>query len=166
MKLDTLIENISALGFEAYIPSTSSFFLALVADNDIGQSLYIMPNGKRSGITLKFYDQGNKLTLNENGKLITRDGKFGRHYYAKRQDNLHDFIEKVAKDFLNNNFQAEYLQQTGQCVKDRRKQDRLNNMTPAMEMKALYDDLHIEEGEDIYLSDGMYLKPDGTIYQG
>jgi len=31
------------------------------------------------------------------------------------------------------------------------------------EMRAIYDDLAVEDGEDVYLSDGMYLTPQGTL---
>ncbi|MDK2376218.1 MULTISPECIES: hypothetical protein [Serratia] len=31
------------------------------------------------------------------------------------------------------------------------------------EMKRLYEDLSVEDGERTYLSDGMYLYPDGSI---
>ncbi|NDY46652.1 hypothetical protein G3M85_14845 [Serratia marcescens] len=32
-------------------------------------------------------------------------------------------------------------------------------------MVDIYSDLCVEDGEDVYLSDGMYMRPNGTIYE-
>ncbi len=32
-------------------------------------------------------------------------------------------------------------------------------------MVDIYSDLCVEDGEDVYLSDGMYMRPDGTTYE-
>lgn len=32
-------------------------------------------------------------------------------------------------------------------------------------MVNIYSDLCVEDGEDVYLSDGMYMRPNGTIYE-
>ena len=42
------------------------------------------------------------------------------------------------------------------------REDYTNKMADD-EMKSLYLDIHVEEGEPIYLSDGMYLFPDGSM---
>lgn len=32
-------------------------------------------------------------------------------------------------------------------------------------MVDIYSDLCVEDGEDVYLSDGMYMRPNGTTYE-
>nr|WP_289057471.1 leucine-rich repeat domain-containing protein [uncultured Psychrobacter sp.] len=96
--LDSLIENLKLLGFEYFVPRTSSWKFALIKSNDI-QTVYFLIN--RLGVDFKFYDYVRDTNIDNNGKLYTDEGLLIRNYYFGSDVNVHHLILRVANQLAN-----------------------------------------------------------------
>lgn len=120
--LESLLENLKLLGFEYFIPRTSSWKLALVKSNDI-QTVYFLIG--RLGVDFKLYDYVRDNKVDDNGKIYTDGGSMTRNYYWQSKVNIHHLILKVATQLSNNiPIDDELLRGQGQSVNKQEKIDR------------------------------------------
>lgn len=169
--LESLIENLELLGFEYFVPRTSSWKFALVKSNDI-QTVYFLIG--RLGIDFKFYDHVRDNNTDENGRLYTDGGKMVRNYYWQSDVNIHHLILKVATQ-LNNNIPIENDFLTGQG-RSINKQESITKEAEEYQysahefagrsddMTGLYGAMSTGDGEDAYMGDGIWIKSDGSVY--
>ncbi|EHA1206520.1 hypothetical protein J4H46_23065 [Vibrio alginolyticus] len=93
---DTLIENLQDLGFEAFIPRTSSWKCAFIKSNAKATLYFLI--GKRD-ISFKYYDNLRLTKLDDTGKLFTDGGIFVRCFYEKSGIVIHKHILDIALKF-------------------------------------------------------------------
>lgn len=180
--LESLLENLELLGFEYFVPRTSSWKFALVKSNDI-QTVYFLIG--RLGIDFKFYDHVRDNNTDENGRLYTDGGKMVRNYYWQSDVNIHHLILKVATQLSNNiPIENDFLTGQGRSINKQKSitkeaeeyqysahefaeeyqysahefAGRSNDMTD------LYEAMSTGDGEDAYMGDGIWIKSDGSIY--
>lgn len=116
--LESLVENLKLLGFEYFVPRTSSWKFALIKSNDI-QTVYFLIG--RLGVDFKLYDYVRDTNIDDNGKLYTDGGLAVRNYYLGSDINVHHLILKVANQLANNiSIDDELLTGQGQSVNKRR----------------------------------------------
>ena len=96
--LESLIENLKLLGFEYFVPRTSSWKFALIKSNGI-QTVYFLIN--RLGVDFKFYDYVRDTEIDNNSKLYTDGGLIVRNYYFGSDINVHHLILRVANQLAN-----------------------------------------------------------------
>lgn len=140
MTRDDVLANLHDLGFEAYIPRTSSWKYAFVANNDT-QTIYFLI-GKRC-IDFKFYDHVRTIKLDDQGRLFTDGGIIVRNYYTGSELNIHELIIDIAEKFVaNKTLNEDVFSGHGISVKEQKAEYKRNLPKSARdEMKELYDDL-------------------------
>lgn len=162
MTRDKLLCNLHDLGFEAYIPRTSSWKYAFVSSNNT-QTIYFLI-GKRC-IDFKFYDHVRATKVDEQGRIFTDGGIIVRNYYAGSGLSIHDLIIEIAKKFIENQVLDESFF-SGHGISVREQNEEYKRSLPKSfieEMKELYDDLCLGDGGDVYLSDGIWLSSSGFL---
>jgi hypothetical protein len=97
---EQVLQHLQSIGFEAYVPRTSSWKYAFTASNKT-QTIYFLV-GKR-GIDFKFYDHVRSLNLDEKGKIFTDGGELVRNYYKDNEINVHELVLEIASIFVANN---------------------------------------------------------------
>lgn len=168
--LESLLENLKLLGFEYFVPRTSSWKFALAKSNDI-QTVYFLIG--RLGIDFKFYDYVRDNKIDDNGKLYTVEGEMVRNYYWQSNVNVHHLILKVATQ-LSNNIPIDDELLTGQGRSINKQEDiaeeveefhcSIHNSTKWEDMTDLYEAMSTGDGQDAYMGDGIWIKSDGSIY--
>ncbi|NYR10119.1 hypothetical protein [Psychrobacter sp. BI730] len=96
--LESLVENLKLLGFECFVPRTSSWKFALIKSNNT-QTVYFLIN--RLGVDFKLYDYVRDTNIDHNGKLYTDGGLAVRNYYLGSDINVHHLILRVANQLAN-----------------------------------------------------------------
>ena len=86
------------MGFEYFVPRTSSWKFALIKSNGI-QTVYFLIN--RLGVDFKFYDYVRDTEIDNNSKLYTDGGLIVRNYYFGSDINVHHLILRVANQLAN-----------------------------------------------------------------
>lgn len=99
LSLDSVIQQLQTLGFESYIPRTSSWKHALIASN-LTQTIYFLIGNK--GIDFKFYDQLRETKVDKEGKLFTDGGEMTRNYYRESDVNIHELTLEIASQIVTN----------------------------------------------------------------
>lgn len=99
LSLDSVIQQLKSLGFESYIPRTSSWKQAFIASN-LTQTIYFLIGSK--GIDFKFYDQIRETKVDEEGKLFTDGGEMTRNYYRESDVNIHELTLEIASQIVTN----------------------------------------------------------------
>ncbi|WIH24993.1 hypothetical protein [Photobacterium damselae] len=87
--MDTLV----SVGFEVYVPRTSSWKNVFIASND-SQTIYFLI-GKRS-IDFKLYNYVRKARFDDKGRLFTDGGQLVRNYYNGSEVFIHRFVLELA----------------------------------------------------------------------
>lgn len=147
--LESLLENLELLGFEYFVPRTTSWKFALAKSNTI-QTVYFLVG--RSGVDFKLYDSVRDNNVDDNGKLYTDGGKLVRNYYWKSNVNIHHLILKVATQLSNNiPIDDEFL--TGQGISVN------TNKNSTIDVEE-YDHSANDSTKDAYTRD-FSKKPDG-----
>ncbi|HIF9375943.1 TPA: hypothetical protein ACX6RV_003865 [Photobacterium damselae] len=101
--MDTLI----SVGFEVYVPRTSSWKNVFIASND-SRTIYFLI-GKRS-IDFKLYNYVRKARFDDKGRLFTDGGQLVRNYYNGSEVFVHRFVLELAVLMLiNEDIDQEYL---------------------------------------------------------
>ncbi len=153
-KRDELINELCNLGFQKYETRCSTWMYALVATNT-QQTIYILI--RKRGVDFKIYNEIKETKTDEYGKLFTEGGEIIRNYYTDSNVNLHNLAVKIANSFLDNEYiDANNMTSYGKPNNKRKYKN---------EMEELYDDLCVEDGEDVYLSDGVWLSSDGSMHE-
>lgn len=123
----------------------------------------------KGGIDLKLYDHVRETKVDEKGKLFTDGGEFVRNYYSDSAANVHQIILELASRHISNiPLDRSLLTGHGKSWQDR-KGDYIRNLPKsaaseaAAEMIDLYDAISAGDGEDVYLSDGMWMSSDGSV---
>lgn len=119
MTRDDVLFKLRNLGFKAYIPRTSSWKYAFIANNNT-QTIYFLI-GKRC-IDFKFYDYIRATKIDEQGRLFTDGGFIVRNYYAKSEVNIHELIIDIAKKFIANKSLDEYFSGHGISVREQKEE--------------------------------------------
>jgi hypothetical protein len=157
---DQLLEHLQNIGFEAYIPRTSSWTYAFIASKN-RQTIYFLVGKRR--IDFKFYDTIRETKVDEKGKLYTDGGKLVRNYYENSVVNIHELIWTIASRFISGNYIDDALfSGNGTSWKDRKAEYERN--LPKGQMQEIYEAISIGDGEDAYLGDGVWVSSDGEIY--
>ncbi|MEZ9210242.1 hypothetical protein AB6E95_22380 [Vibrio splendidus] len=150
--------QLSKLGFIAYAPAIKTYQMAFVAHNET-ESLIILP--RKNGIDLRFYESKIEETFNLYGKLTMSGGNTVRHNYINNNNLVHGTILSTAILFVNN-FKMEEgcLIHSGQPVGKTKELWRKKHTRDT----SIYANISYEDGEDAYMCDGMYMRPNGTVY--
>ncbi len=162
---DFVLEQLHNLGFEAYRPRTNSWEYAFTASNK-AHSLYFLV-GKR-GIDFKYYDSIRETKTDERGRLYTDGGTMVRNYYKDSEVNIHRLILEIASRFITNSpIGEDLLSSHGTSWKEQKAAyikslPQTVNEEARNEMKDIYDAISNDDGEDVYLSDGIWLGSNGS----
>lgn len=95
------IKELLARGFQRYTPRTSTWKIALVANNAARQTLFVLLSNV--GVDFKIYLDETQLAFDERGSLYTAGGTMKRFRYDTftPADDLHDFARDVVEQFLS-----------------------------------------------------------------
>lgn len=148
-----LISELKSLGFETYPTKCSTYSEALIGFNKIA-TLYVLI--RKNGIDFRHYDYIKPTQIDGKGLLQMDSGKIVRNYYKKSPININWHGLTIAKQFLSNTLSEKEMLTTygkSNIIKE-----------PKNDMEALYNGLSVFEGEDVYLADGVWIRPDGTTY--
>jgi len=148
-----LVSELKGLGFEAYPTKCSTYSEALIGFNKIA-TLYVLM--RKNGVDFRCYDYIKPTQIDSNGLLQMVSGKIVRNYYKESPININLHGLTIAEKFLSNTLsEKEKLTTYGK-----------SNMVkePRNDMKELYNQLSVFEGEDVYLADGVWIRPDGITY--
>lgn len=160
---DELVARLQQLGFKTFEPRTVSWMCALIASNRT-QTLYIL-FGRRS-VDFKLYDTVRETHLDDRGRLHTDGGTFVRNWYAESAINIHSLILTIAESFCNDEaIASHHLCDHGISWGEQKRRYKASlPQTAADEMRALYDVMAADDGEPVYLSDGVWLHADGSMH--
>lgn len=104
---EQVMDTLASVGFEVYVPRTSSWKNVFIASNDCRTIYFLI--GKRS-IDFKLYNYVRKAKFDENGKLYTDGGRLVRNYYNGSEVFVHRFVLELAVlILLNEDIDQEYL---------------------------------------------------------
>lgn len=158
-----LLRKLKQLGFVSYKPRTSSWQEVLICSNDTSTLYFLI--GKRN-IDFKIYNHLRRPKIDDKGRLYTDGGDIVRNYYDSKTD-IHQLTLLIASRFLENKpFEHNMLIEHGISSKTISEKIKSNeHMASHHEMIELYETVKINDGEDAYLSDGVFIKPDGTLYE-
>ncbi len=102
-----VMETLVSVGFEVYVPRTSSWKNVFIASND-SLTIYFLI-GKRS-IDFKLYNYVRKARFDDKGRLFTDGGRLVRNYYNGSEVFVHRFVLELAVLMLiNEDIDQEYL---------------------------------------------------------
>ena len=152
---EQLLHYLNSLGFEAYIPRTSSWMLAFIASNK-SQTIYFLI-GKRS-IDFKLYNQLRPTRTDEKGKLFTDGGTMVRNYYRESEKAINALAAEIAFRFLANIPLDDYLAGNGTSWKAMQDRENIPHYHHDREMSLREALAGCEDSEGrIYLCDGVYI---------
>lgn len=163
---DQVLEHLQNIGFEAYIPRTSSWKYAFIASNQ-SQTIYFLV-GKR-GIDFKLYNSVRETKLDEKGKLFTDGGDMVRNYYRDSYVNIHELILEIASRLVTNTpIDESFTSGHGKSWQEQKAEyiRSLPKSTEAAardEMREIYEAISLGDGEDAYLGDGIWISSDGSL---
>ena len=164
---DEVIQCLLNMGFEAYVPRTSTWQHAFIASNE-SQTIYFLI-GKRS-IDFKIYDYVRDTRVDSRGRLFTDGGQMVRNYYYKSNVVVHELILKIASHLVNNLPVDESMRKgNGKSCKEQ-KADRFGivpddkDHSGRNEMIEVYNAISSGNGGDEYLCDGMWISTDGSLH--
>ena len=95
--IESLMDKLAKLGYEAYVPRTSSWQTAFAARNQTGTLIILI---RRRGIDFKIYDSIVEFRTDRRGKLYTDGGKVVRNYYYDSDVSIFAWILEVATKFI------------------------------------------------------------------
>lgn len=150
--------QLSELGFITYACAGKTYQLAFVAHNAT-YSLIILP--RKNGVDLRLYDRKIDETFNIHGELTMKGGDIVRHNYISNSNLVHGTILSAAILFVNNlKMEEVHLTHSGQPVGETKEHWRKRHVRDT----SIYSNICHEDGEDAYMCDGMYMRPDGSVY--
>jgi hypothetical protein len=163
---DEILQHLQNMGFEAYIPRTCSWKYVFIASNQ-NHTIYFLV-GKR-GIDFKFYDSVRETKLDDKGKLFTGGGEMVRNYYRDSDVNIHELILEVASRFTTNTpIDKSFTSGQGKPWQEQ-KAEYIRSLPKSAEtcardeMKEIYEAISLDDGEDAYLGDGIWIGSDGSL---
>ena len=163
---DQVLQHLQNMGFDAYIPRTSSWNYAFISSNK-NQTIYFLV-GKR-GIDFKLYDFVKETKVDEKGRLFTDGGKMVRNYYRDSDLNIHELILEIASRLVTNTPIDESLTSGHGKSWQKQKADYKRNLPKSpeiaarYEMREIYEDISSRDGENAYLGDGLWISADGSL---
>lgn len=163
---DQVLEHLQNIGFEAYIPRTSSWKYAFIASSQ-SQTVYFLV-GKR-GIDFKLYNSVRETKLDEKGKLYTDGGEMVRNYYRDSDVNIHELVLEIASRLITNTpIDETFTSGHGKSWQEQKAEyiRSLPKSTEAAardEMREIYEAISLGDGEDAYLGDGIWISSDGSL---
>lgn len=150
-EVNYILEILQNIGFEVYTPRTSTWSFAFIASND-SQTLYFLI--RKNGIDFKLYDYLRAVKIDKNNKIYTDGGSFVRNSYEGSELDICKIILDIAHKFiLNEAIEGQLLENNGASLSAK----ELSN-----DMLEIFNGLSNGDGEDVYLSDGVWLCSDGT----
>lgn len=163
---DDVLQHLQNIGFEAYIPRTSSWKCAFIASNQ-NQTIYFLV-GKRC-IDFKLYDSVRETKVDERGKLFTDGGEMVRNYYRDSDVNIHELILEVASRLVTNTpIDNSFTSGHGKPRKEQKAEyirslPKHAESAARDEMREIYEAISLDDGEDAYLGDGIWISSDGSL---
>jgi len=165
-----LVAALRKLGFRAHSTASQKWKQAFFYAN--GQrTLFVLVRSR--GIDLLETPLDWREMLNCDGLLkisSCRPGdRFAEYYYTDSNLPVHERVLSIAMDFVGSReidqslFQKfgigrrEWGQKYGQSNRER-------GASEEGSLRSLYSDLDLGDGEDVYLSDGMWLSADGSVH--
>jgi len=148
-----LISKLKSLGFEAYPTKCSTYTEALIGFTKIA-TLYVLM--RKNGIDFRYYDYIKSTHIISDGLLQMAGGIIVRNYYKKSSININLHALTIAEKFLSDTLSEKEMLTTygkSNMIKE-----------PKNDMQALYNELSVFRGEDVYLTDGIWIRSDGTMY--
>lgn len=164
---DDVIQHLQDLGFEVYIPRTSSWKYALIASNQ-AQTIYFLI--RKRGIDYKLYDHVREPKIDAKGKLFTEGGEFVRNCYHGSEIDIHELILEIASRFVANapiddSFKNGYGESwKEQKEKYRRRRLNTTQIPISDEVSELYAAFSSGHGAESYLGDGVWVSNNGSIH--
>lgn len=163
--LRSLADELDRLGYEAYVPRTSSWMAAFVASNHAGSIIFLI---RKHGIDFKIYDKPKEFKLDENGKLYTSVGGLIRNYYNESDVFIFDWILDIASKFITETpiDNSSLVGKGKPWAFDKAKYIRSTRMSDGeegrCELREIYDAISVGDGMDAYLGDGIWIGSDGS----
>lgn len=162
---EDVLQYLCSLGFEAYVPRTSSWTHVFAASNRT-RTLYFLV-GKRT-FDFKLYDHVRSEQVDSKGKLATDGGQMVRNYYHDSDVNIHQLIQDLATRFVADDpIDESWLVGHGTSWKKVLPNESTAPAAAADEggdMAEIYDAISGGDGQDAYLGDGMWLSADGGLH--
>jgi hypothetical protein len=159
-----LVAMLVEMGFQLKITASSKWRHALYIRNG-SKYLYVLVRTR--GVDMLETPLDIEGMTNPDGSLsisMHREGdRFAEYHYTDSNTPIHDQVLEVASQFKNgiyvdqNHFKKIGIGRSEQ-IKNYKKQIADETLC------NLYVDMMIEEGEDVYLSDGVWLSPDGSMH--
>jgi hypothetical protein len=163
-KRNELVSTLVEMGFELEATASSKWKYALYIRNG-AKSLYVLVRAR--GVDMLETPLDIEDMTHPDGSLSIskhREGdRFAEYFYSESKTPIHDQVLAVASQFKNgiyvdqNQFNKIGIGRSEQ-IKNYKKQIGDESL------RALYVDMMIEEGEDVYLSDGVWLSSDGSMH--
>jgi len=163
---EQVLEHLHNLGFEAYVPRTSSWKSAFIASNE-RQTIYFLIG--KNGIDFKLYKDVRETKCDERGKLFTDGGEMVRNYYRASDVVVHDLIVEIANALVANMpIDANLTSGHGMSWRAanaglKKIQNESFESYAGNDMQDIYDAVSLGDGEDAYLGDGMWIGSDGSM---
>ena len=151
-------QDLLADGFKEYMPSDNRWCHVLIRHNDT-QTLYFL--FAHTSVAVLIYDQIQETIRDASGRLvITINGVAPNQIVIEDQVDLPRMIKEVARRFLMNlPLDATYIQRNAWLWSTdsdiSKKRDRLED----------FSDLLIDNGQDAYLGDGIWITADGEVVE-
>ncbi|MCC4264712.1 hypothetical protein LL240_09615 [Oceanimonas baumannii] len=163
---DEVLQHLQDLGFEAYIPRTSSWKYCFISSNK-SQTIYFLV-GKR-GIDFKLYDRVRETKVDDKGKIFTDGGEMVRNYYRESDVNVHELVLEIASRLVTNTpIDESFMSGHGKSWQEQ-KTEYIRSLPKSAaaeardEMIEIYDAISTGDGEDAYLGDGIWISSDGSL---
>lgn len=151
-----LCDYLARLDFEVFIPRCNTWKHAFILSTSEETLLVLI---RKSGVDLRVYSGEWKAKLDNLGQLYLEDGLLIYNYYYKADVMLNQYIAEAATSFfLKGKLDEIYKSSVGKS-NNVRKADKRREASDALD---LYDAICIEDGEDVYLGDGLWITSSGS----
>lgn len=159
---EDVVKELQNMGYETYIPRSSTWSKALIASNK-SQTIYFLI--RKRGIDFKFYNKIRETEIDDIGKIFTNDGDIVRNNYCESEVYIHKLILKIASFFIRDiPLDESLMSDHGKPVQEQRA-DYIKSLPKKAkdEMLEMYDMMAHDYGEDAYLGSGMWISSDGSL---
>lgn len=158
-------DALTRLGYEAYVPRTSSWQMAFAANNEAGCLIFLI---RKHGIDFKIYDKPEEFRLDEKGKLFTGGGEIVRNHFNESEVFVFDWVLDIASRFVTETpLDRSHLVGQGRPWSFHRARSIRAKCLPQgeqgrRELREIYDAISVGDGMDAYLGDGIWVGRNGS----
>lgn len=158
-------DELHRLGYVACVPRTSTWNHAFPAVNEIQSIVFLVRKG---GIDFKIYDGLEKFEVDGRGKLYTLGGHLIRNDFGQNDILMMEWVLNIASRFITSTpIDIEFLSSDEppwalEKARSLRSECLRDDDDGRRELRDIYDDFAVVDGEDAYLGDGVWIGSNGS----